>query len=303
MGKKVLSLFLATVLLLSIFSTSVFALTSANPVGWEYEVSDSKATITAFSGIDSTVNVPESIDGYSVQGIAANVLNSGTLVNVYIPSNCTSIDSSAIYAGATVYGIKGSAAETYADANSLSFVSIADSASYSTYVGKTITVNVNSEATIDSKNSLTTINGNSVKAVASGTEELSVSLPNGIVGTIKIVIKEAPASISNVPATLKLYVGEKYQLSPKFSNGTYDETFNYGTTASAYAVVSNSGLIQAKGAGTVNIIVASAGLKATCVLTVLKKPTKVKLSATDILIGVGERNLFCCHLIEKKIFT
>lgn len=287
MGKKVLSLFLAVIMLLSIFTTCAFALTSANPTGWEYELVNSKATITAFSGADNTVNVPEIIDGYSVEKIASNAL-AGTVENVYIPACCTTIEDSAIAAGATVYGIKDSAAQTYATANSLSFVTLADKADHSTYVGKTITVNVADNATLTSTNSLTTISGKSVKAVASGTEILSVSLPNGIVGNIKVEIKEAPKSITNVPTSLKLYIGEKYQLNPKFSNGTYDETFKYGTTASAYATVSQSGLIQAKGAGNVNIIVASAGLKATCALTVLKKPTKVNLSLHDILIGVGE---------------
>ncbi len=310
MGKRVLSLFLAIIMLLSIFSTSVFALTSTKPVGWEYDVSNSKATVTAYTGAAATVTVPETIDSYTVEKIAANAfkdttikvlnlpetlttlsknaLSDSSVQSVYVPISCIVIGAAAIPAGVTVYGIKKSTANTFANSNSLTFVSVSDKAVYNSYVGKTIALSVPNGTTLASKKGLNTVNGKNVKAKATGTDIISVTFSNGIVGNVKVDIKAAPKSISNVPNSLKLYSGEKYQLSPKFSNGTYDEKFRYGTTASAIATVTASGLIQAKKVGKVNIIVASAGLKATCALTVLKKPTSVKLSASDILLGVGE---------------
>ena len=310
MGKKGVSLLLALIMLLSIFSTSVFAVTGENQNGWEYQITDSKLTITSFTGTDTTLSVPDTIDGYEVEKIAADafknsaitVLNlpeslttlaSGALCNcaienVYIPFSCTSIASGAIPAGINVYSFDNSTAQTYANENALTFISVANSAVYDSYVGKTISLSVANETVLASKKGLSSVSGKNIKALLVGTDFISVTFPNGIQASLKFNIKEGPAAISNIPASLKLYIGEKYQLSPKFSNGSFDENFKYGTTASAYATVSNTGLIEAKSAGVVNIIVASAGLKATCKITVLKKPTSLKLSASDLLIGVGE---------------
>ena len=310
MVKKVLSVFLALIMFASVFSTAVFAQTSTNPAGWEYSVSASKVTITAYTGASSTLTVPHEIDGYTVENVAAyafkdtpvnvlnlpetlktlsaNALSGSSVTDVYIAASCTTIGKNSIPTGATVYGIKNTTANTYAKNNSLKFITIADKANYNSYVGKTITINAPSGTTLASKKSLNSVNGKNVTALATGTDLISVKFTNGIVAYTRVIIIEAPKSITNVPEALTLYIGEKYQLSPKFSNGNYDEKFRFGTSASYYATVTDSGLIQAKNKGKVNIIVASAGLKAVCLLTVLKKPTSIKFSPSNIMLGVGE---------------
>ena len=66
--------------------------TTPSPAGrFLYTVSDGKATITGFTGDDSTLTIPSSIDGYAVTCIADDAFESDTLQNVTIPDGVTKI--------------------------------------------------------------------------------------------------------------------------------------------------------------------------------------------------------------------
>lgn len=310
MGKKVLSLLLAVIMILSAVYVSAYAISSETPAGWEYSLDGDNAIITAYNGSEINLTVPVSIDSHTVtkigeyafkdspvqlvnlqQGITAineNAFSDSNVTKLSIPNSCTSIANSTFKDGIKVYGIANSAANTYCSNNSISFTAIADKYSYETYVGKTISLNVPSDATVESLNNKVSVSGKNVKGTSAGDDKLEIKLSNGIFCTIEVNVKEAPKSISNVPATLKLYINEKYQLKPAFSNGKYDETFSYSSSSSSVATVSTTGLITAKSKGTADITVSSAGLKAVVKLSVLKKPTSVSLSKSDLLLGVGE---------------
>ena len=56
-----------------------------------YTVNNGTATITGFTGKDTTLTIPSSIDGYAVSGIADDAFNSDTLQSVTIPEGITKI--------------------------------------------------------------------------------------------------------------------------------------------------------------------------------------------------------------------
>ena len=310
MGKRFLSLFLAVTMILSAVYVSAYAISSQTPVGWEYSLEGNNATITAYNGSDANVTVPASIDSYAVtnigeyafkdtpalivnlqQGITTiseNAFSGSSVGELSILYSCTSIADSTFKEGIKVYGIANSAANTYCSANSINFTAVADKYNYETYVGKTIALTVPNDAALESLNNKVSVSGKNIKGISAGSDELKITLSNGIFCKVKVNVKEAPKSISNVPASLKLYINEKYQLKSSFSNGKYDETFSYSTSAASVAAVSAAGLITAKSKGTADITVSSAGLKAVSKISVLKKPTSVSLSKTDLLLGVGE---------------
>ena len=63
-----------------------------SPAGiFTYEVTDGKASITGFTGSDSSITIPSSIDGYEVTCIADDAFQSETLKNVTIPDGVTKI--------------------------------------------------------------------------------------------------------------------------------------------------------------------------------------------------------------------
>ncbi len=64
---------------------------------WKYTpVGDGKAYITAYSGFDSTLNIPTTLNGYIISGISANAFsNKKGIDKVNIPSSVTYIGGSA----------------------------------------------------------------------------------------------------------------------------------------------------------------------------------------------------------------
>ena len=112
--KKVLMVLITTVFLTALMCTGINAATSGN---WTYTVSGSKATITGYSGTESTVVIPSELGGYpvtaigsmafggcssitkvefstSITSVSGNVFNGCTnLKSIYIPKNITSFSS------------------------------------------------------------------------------------------------------------------------------------------------------------------------------------------------------------------
>ncbi len=81
--------------------------------------------IVAYNGTDTTVKIPDEIDGMTVTSIAAEIFAEGTeSVEVIVPATVTQIDENAFDASdVTIYGEEGSYAEQYAEENAIAFVS------------------------------------------------------------------------------------------------------------------------------------------------------------------------------------
>ena len=95
-AKKILLLFLCTALLIGCVPVASVALTT--DTGLEYTVSDTAVTITAYSGEDTTVEVPATLNGLPVTTIAAGAFSYKTqLEKVTLPETVTDIQMMAFF--------------------------------------------------------------------------------------------------------------------------------------------------------------------------------------------------------------
>lgn len=119
-----------------------------------------------------------------------------------------------------------------------------------------------------------------------------LTLPNGYYDENTILIRPAPSKVTVTNAPKKMGVGEGYKLDVKL--GADDEdcagayTFSSSNTKVA-TVGKHSGVIKAKKTGTTKITVTTYNKhKYTFTVKVYKKPTKAKLNATKLYLGLGE---------------
>ena len=93
MMRKSLVAVLLAVALAACFFTFVPATVHANTSGdYEYTVSGGAAHITEYKGSDTTVDIPDSLGGYTVTGLDDSAFNNNTSIkNVTIPSSVTAI--------------------------------------------------------------------------------------------------------------------------------------------------------------------------------------------------------------------
>ena len=95
-AKKILLLFLCTALLIGCVPVASVALTT--DTGLEYTASDTAVTITAYSGEDTTVEVPATLNGLPVTTIAAGAFSYKTqLEKVTLPETVTDIQMMAFF--------------------------------------------------------------------------------------------------------------------------------------------------------------------------------------------------------------
>ena len=98
--KKIISVFLSVIMLVTSLCFAVSANASVNKMSGEYDytfVSADKIAIIKYTGSESTVNIPSKIDGFTVTEIsgAFNVMDN--LKKVVIPSTVTTISASFEY--------------------------------------------------------------------------------------------------------------------------------------------------------------------------------------------------------------
>ena len=100
-AKKVLSVFLVFVMVISVFSCFEITASAAYTSGdYKYTVNDDgeTATITDYTGSDTDITVPTTLDDYTVTAIGSKAFRyCTTLVTVTIESNITSITYSAFW--------------------------------------------------------------------------------------------------------------------------------------------------------------------------------------------------------------
>lgn len=92
MLKKLISIALSAAMLISVVSFNTLALDSA---GLDYEIKDGYAEITSYSGGASSLTVPDTLDGYEVQGIAENAFRKSGVKNVVLPDSIKYVGESA----------------------------------------------------------------------------------------------------------------------------------------------------------------------------------------------------------------
>ena len=135
-----------------IMSSTVYADGMQYSVGnstYSYVIEDDgTVTITRYSGTDTDIVIPKSIDGKMVTSIGWSAfLGCSDLTSITIPEGVTSIESFAFYDcdDLTIYGTAGSYVETYAKEESIPFVIIQSACNYGDF---------NNDNKIDSKDIL-----------------------------------------------------------------------------------------------------------------------------------------------------
>ena len=329
MGKKVVALLLAIVMLTSALSLTAFADMQTSDGLWNYSKTEGGATILKYNGTDTVPKIPEklgeyptkSISAFAFQNSPASVINlpesvtaieneafsSSSVQAVYCPSSLVNFPAVLSDSAITLYSFTGTAAQTYAAKNGLSFVKLAKSSSYSSYIGKSISIDCEQACTLKALDKCTTISSKTVKAVKAGNAKVSITLKNGISAIIKFSILAAPKSIEYANV-INLYVGDIYKKKPSISNGTYPvEDFTFKIANTAIAIVDKNGDIKAIKPGSTTITVSyPGGLSKKTNLNVGNTTSVFNINASQYLIGVGETKQLSYTIgkneIVKKVY-
>ena len=196
---------------------------------WKYTpVGDGKAYITAYSGFDSTLNIPTTLNGYIISGISANAFsNKKGIDKVNIPSSVTYIGGSAfkgssiksidIPSTVTEFGDYWTDASTFENCDNLTTVTfnastdIPNTAFYDCDALKTVTIG-NCTTSIGDRvfyscDSLTTVKlGNSIKSIGSsafGDSSLkSISFPSSVNYIGHTAFQNTKLTSINIPSTV-----------------------------------------------------------------------------------------------------
>ena len=98
-GKKILSLFLSFVMVISVVAgldiTTAFAETSEDG-DWTYTISDDgTAVITAYNGSDTEITIPATVDGYTVTEVSfsSNSGSNSTIISITISEGITTLSA------------------------------------------------------------------------------------------------------------------------------------------------------------------------------------------------------------------
>lgn len=178
---RVVSVLLAIVMVLALNTVFCFQTAYAESYGsWHYTVSNGKANLTAYVGADTTVTVPATINGYTVQSVSGIYTTNfkSKVVSIIISNGVKEIGASAFkgYSALTRVTIPDSVTKiggsAFADCTSLSGITLPSSVAS---IGSSAFQNCTSLTTVTLNCKATTI----PNAAFSGCEKLTnVTLPN-----------------------------------------------------------------------------------------------------------------------------
>jgi uncharacterized protein YjdB len=209
---------------------------------------------------------------------------------------------------ATIYGYKGSFAESFAEQSRLPFealpaVSSTDikiSGSKNTIgVGEqlklkhTITPSDTTDAIVwkSSANEVATVDGNGkITGTGVGSAVIRATTTSGKHMDFIITVGEAPTSVTVKNSTASIGVGETYIQKGTINDTAVTKTLTYTSSDTFVAAVDSKGKVTAKEVGTAEITISSYnGKTASYTVNVLKAPTSIKLTATQSGIKVGKK--------------
>ena len=130
--KKTLSIILSLVMVLAALpfaAVDSFALSSGD---WEYSLNSSdEAVITGYTGSNTTIRIPSTLDGYTVGLIGENAFSGANIHEIYFPESIRSIGREAfkgskLYEIILPYGLTTIGDSAFEDCKDLSCVSIPD---------------------------------------------------------------------------------------------------------------------------------------------------------------------------------
>lgn len=129
-----------------------------------------------------------------------------------------------------------------------------------------------------------------ITAVQNGTAIITITTRNGAVAECMLTVKNSPTSISLNKTAITLGVGETFDLNSSLSSDEAAYHIAYSSdNAEIASVISSGGLVTANKTGTATVTAtAYNGVKVSCTVTVRNAPTKLKLNATSLTLGVGE---------------
>ena len=108
-----------------------------------------------------------------------------------------------------------------------------------------------------------------VTAKGAGTANITVKTDNGKTATCKVTVSAKSVTSVSVKSTLSLEVGDTYTLTPTITPSDAQTSFTWSSDKNSVAIVSQYGVVTAKGTGTANITVKTDnGKTATCKVTV-----------------------------------
>lgn len=108
-----------------------------------------------------------------------------------------------------------------------------------------------------------------VTARNAGTANIKVTTDSGETATCKVTVTAKSVTSVSIPSTLSLEVGETYTLTPTVTPSDASTSFTWSSDNSSVAVVSETGVVTAKDAGTANVTVQTGnGKAASCEVTV-----------------------------------
>ena len=129
-----------------------------------------------------------------------------------------------------------------------------------------------------------------ITAVQNGTAIITITTHNGTVAECMLTVKNSPTSISLNKTAIMLGIGETFDLNSSLPSGEAAYHIAYSSdNAEIASVISSGGLVTANKTGTATVTAtAYNGVKVSCTVTVRNAPTKLKLNATSLTLGVGE---------------
>ena len=131
--------------------------------------------------------------------------------------------------------------------------------------------------------------GSSIKATAIGNAVVGVKYNYFDRDFYRFVVIEEPKSITLSHTELTLGECESYNLHAKSTSGTHEFNATYQTDNENVATVTDDGKVSAVGAGECTITASTYnGVSSKCKVTVMKSPTKLKLSKSSVTLGKGE---------------
>ena len=311
MGKRVVALLLAIVMLTGAFSLHAFAELQTSDGMWNYSVVSGGAKVLKYNGEDTVVTVPEKLGDYktvalagesfketpavvlnlpeSVNTIESNAFSASSLKAVYIPKTVTSVPTDAGDSKLIVFGFNKTGASVYAAAVSAEFIEVASSSVYDSYVGKKLYIDTPHQITFTALDKYNSADNRIVTGEKAGTGKVLITFANGISAPITVKVKAAPAAIEYA-SVINLYVGDVYNKLPSITNGTYPkEDFRYKIYDTDVATVDANGYITALKPGTTKLLIVYNGTVTTTATVNVGKTTKeFHLNYDELTIGVGE---------------